>query len=62
MTPQVIWLLIPIVVFTLHALSFGVWIIDDAAISFAYSRNLATGHGLVAQLGDAPIEGYSNPL
>ena len=52
--------LIPLGVFVLHALLFGRWIIDDAAISYVYARNLATGHGLIAQLGDAPVEGYSN--
>lgn len=53
-------LLIPLAVFVLHALLFGGWIIDDAAISYVYARNLATGHGLIAQFGDAPVEGYSN--
>ncbi len=41
---------------------FGAWQIDDAGISFAYARNLALGHGLVAQPGVIPVEGYSNPL
>lgn len=40
---------------------FG-WIIDDAGISFVYSRNLAEGNGLVSQPGLSPVEGYSNPL
>ncbi len=40
----------------------GAWQIDDAGISFAYARNLALGHGLVAQPGVIPVEGYSNPL
>jgi len=48
--------------FLLHALLFGSWIVDDAGISFAYARNLATGHGLVAQPGVPPVEGFSNPL
>jgi hypothetical protein len=38
------------------------WYIDDAAISFGYARNLANGHGLVAQVGAERVEGYSNPL
>lgn len=49
-------------VFALHASLFGGWIIDDAGISFAYSRNLAAGHGLVAQPGAVPVEGFSNLL
>ena len=48
--------------FALHAAQFGTWQIDDAGISFAYARNLAQGHGLVAQPGAIPVEGYSNPL
>ena len=47
---------------TLHALSFGSWIVDDAGISYAYARNLAAGHGLVSQPGMTPVEGYSKPL
>ncbi len=38
------------------------WVVDDAAISFAYARNLAAGDGLVAMPGGERVEGYSNPL
>jgi hypothetical protein len=38
------------------------WNVDDAAMSFAYARNLADGEGLVAQPGGERVEGYSNPL
>jgi hypothetical protein len=51
-----------IVVFALHASLFGSWIVDDAGISFSYARNLARGEGLVAQVGDLPVEGFSNAL
>jgi hypothetical protein len=37
------------------------WVIDDAAISFAYARNLAEGAGAVATAGGERVEGYSNP-
>ncbi len=37
------------------------WYIEDAAISFAYGRNLALGEGLVGVPGGERIEGYSNP-
>ena len=37
-----------------------IYIIDDAGISFAYSRSLAGGFGLVSQPGKLPVEGYSN--
>ncbi|WP_329050506.1 hypothetical protein OG738_01335 [Amycolatopsis sp. NBC_01488] len=45
----------------LHASFYGHWLIDDAAITFAYSRNVADGFGPVLQPGAAPVEGYSNP-
>jgi len=35
--------------------------VDDAFISFRYAENLATGHGLVFNLGER-VEGYSNFL
>lgn len=38
------------------------WVVDDAAISFAYAENLAAGEGLVAVPGGERVEGYSNPL
>jgi hypothetical protein len=53
---------IPVIVYLAHAAVFRGWLIDDAAISFTYSRNLAQGFGLVAQPGAAPVEAYSNFL
>jgi hypothetical protein len=44
-----------------HASFYGHWLIDDAAITFAYSRNVADGFGPVLQPGATPVEGYSNP-
>lgn len=44
-----------------HALLYGRWIVDDAAITFAYARSIATGEGPVLQPGAEPVEGYSNP-
>ncbi|MEU5258019.1 hypothetical protein [Amycolatopsis sp. NPDC021455] len=44
-----------------HASLYGHWLIDDAAITFAYSRNVADGFGPVLQPGASPVEGYSNP-
>jgi hypothetical protein len=44
------------------AAALGAWQVDDAGITFAYARNLASGHGLVSQPGLAPVEGFSNPL
>lgn len=45
----------------IHGAFYGHWIMDDAAITFAYSRNVADGYGPVLQPGAAPVEGYSNP-
>jgi len=35
---------------------------DDAFISFRYAANLIDGHGLVWNVGEVPVEGYSNFL
>ncbi|MYV99193.1 hypothetical protein [Streptomyces sp. SID3343] len=45
-----------------HASRYGRWIVDDAAITYVYARNIAEGHGPVFQPGDDPVEGFSNPL
>ncbi len=52
---------IPTALIGLHAAVYGRWIVDDAAISFAYARSIANGLGPVMQPGDPPVEGYSNP-
>lgn len=66
---RIVWLILRLAVILLPAVWFGLrllhlknWIIDDAGISMAYGRNLLHGHGLVAQPGLPPTEGYSNPL
>ena len=59
---RVVLIAVPLVILGIHAGLYGDWIVDDAAISFAYARNLADGHGLVPQPGADPVEGYSNPL
>jgi len=51
---------LPFLLFILHSLLFRNWIVDDAGISFAYSRNFAFGYGLVSQPGMSPVEGFSN--
>lgn len=38
------------------------FMLDDAFISFRYARHLATGHGLVYNLSERPVEGYTNFL
>lgn len=57
-----VWL--PLIVggalFVLHSTLFWGYIVDDAGISYAYSRSLAQGYGLVAQPGSPPVEGSSS--
>lgn len=57
---DVVWLSLGIYV----ALSLVVWDwhIDDAAITYAYSQNLALGNGLVLHPDLKPEEAYSNTL
>jgi hypothetical protein len=42
--------------------NFGAFTIDDAAISYAYANNVATGHGFRLTPNTNPVEGFSNPL
>ena len=55
-------LLLPLLVLYLVMLGLHLrdWWIDDAGITFAYSRSLAEGLGLVAQPWLPPEEGYSS--
>src|SRR5262249_29574096 len=51
-------------------LATGLWlhvrmywfVLDDAYISFRYAQHLATGHGLVFNIGGERVEGYTNWL
>lgn len=45
-----------------HASKYGRYIVDDAAITYQYARNIAEGNGPVFQPGADPVEGFSNPL
>ena len=36
--------------------------LDDAAISFQYAKNLASGYGLTYHQAFEPVEGFSNPI
>jgi hypothetical protein len=37
-------------------------LLDDAMVSMRYARHLVQGHGLEWNLGDPPLEGFTNPL
>lgn len=52
---------LPTLLVAAHALVYGSWLVDDAGITFAYARSIATGAGPVLQPGAPPVEGYSNP-
>lgn len=52
---------VPTAAFGAHATAYGRWIVDDAAITYAYARSIATGAGPVLQPGAEPVEGWSNP-
>ena len=47
-------------IYVIHTIPLATWIVDDAGISYAYARSLATGHGLVSQPGSEPVEGFTN--
>lgn len=44
------------------AMQFEAWWIDDAGITFSYSRSLAEGSGITFQPGEPSTEGYSSSL
>ncbi|MGB5850198.1 MAG: hypothetical protein WBH40_17045 [Ignavibacteriaceae bacterium] len=55
------YFLVIAVVFVLHALHLAV-IAEDAFIGFRFAEHLAEGNGLLWNIGDAPVEGYTNFL
>jgi len=58
----IICILVGLVFFILFLVYIWRFTVDDAYISFRYALNLAEGHGLVWNIGEVPIEGYSNFL
>ncbi len=48
-------------IFIAHALYLRC-VAEDAFISYRYAQNLAAGHGLTWNIGEAPVEGYTNFL
>ncbi|MEN0061006.1 MAG: hypothetical protein AAGA48_02590 [Myxococcota bacterium] len=57
----IVVLLLCAVVVVLHQAARAGWFIDDAAICFAYARNLVAGEGVVPWPGGERIEGFSDP-
>jgi arabinofuranosyltransferase len=54
-------LVLPLVIYCIHALYYSGWTLDDPYISYRYAENLAEGRGLVFNPGER-VEGYSNFL
>jgi hypothetical protein len=54
-------LLLAIAVHLFAFLLYSWWYVEDAAISFSYAHNLASGEGLVTVPGGERVEGFSNP-
>lgn len=48
--------------FAVNAFAPSYRVIDDAYISYRYSKHLAQGYGLVWNQGEGPVEGYTNFL
>ncbi len=55
-------LTLAIIIFLFFSFWFRAFTIDDAYISFRYSENFINGKGLTWNIGDDPVEGYSNFL
>jgi hypothetical protein len=49
------------ILYLLHFDLYTTWFVEDAAISFSFARNFASGEGLVAYAGGEAVEGFSNP-
>lgn len=60
--PRSTLLFLGVITFTVLFAWFNRFVYDDAFISFRYAQHLSEGYGLVWNIGDAPIEGYTNFL
>ena len=56
-----LYFLVIAVLFVLHSLHLTV-IAEDAFIGFRFAKNLAEGNGLLWNIGESPVEGYTNFL
>ncbi len=60
--PRRLVFLATVIIYCLYIAFFWNYSIDDAFITFRYAENLADGQGFVFNIGDQPLEGYSNFL
>jgi len=58
----IIGIFVSVILFTLMLVYVWNFTVDDAFISFTYSEHLANGFGLVWNIGQAPVEGYTDFL
>jgi len=58
----IIGVFVSLILFILMLLYVWNFTVDDAFISFVYGEHLASGFGLVWNVGQAPVEGYTNFL
>ena len=56
-----LWLTVFLGLFLLHVVWLQV-VAEDAYISFRFAQNFVNGHGLVWNIGEEPVEGYTNFL
>ena len=54
--------LVPLLLFLLHGSYFLDYVVDDAAITLCYARNIAAGFGPSLSQTAELVEGYSHPL
>jgi arabinofuranosyltransferase len=57
--PKSLWLIVAL--FLVHAWYLNC-VAEDAFISLRFAKNLASGHGLVWNVGEPPVEGYTDFL
>ena len=53
---------VSVLFFFLFTALFWSYSIDDAFVTYRYAENMVDGHGLTFNVGDPPVEGYSNFL
>lgn len=58
----IVGVFVAVILFVLMLLYVWNFTVDDAFISFRYSEHLANGFGLLWNIGQPPVEGYTNFL
>jgi hypothetical protein len=58
----IVAIFVSVILFILMLVYVWNFTVDDAFISFVYGEHLANGFGLVWNIGQPPVEGYTNFL